>query len=141
LIFLGLLLAISLPSMVIAWLKLRQRNLGPILEGNGWAINGRVRINLPLGSRLTQRATLPPGTVRRLDDPYLDRAAAARRRMIIVFTVLLLVGAGLVRFDQVRRGHYFWQTAPAAAAPSTTAEGAPTASTAPTPAQPAVGKP
>jgi hypothetical protein len=141
LVLAGLIAAISGPSMLIAWLKIRQRTLGPILEGNGWAINGRVRINLPLGSRLTQRATLPPGTVRRLDDPYLDRAAAARRRMIIVFTVLLLVGAGLVRFDQVRRGHYFWQTAPAAAAPSTTAEGAPTASTAPTPAQPAVGKP
>jgi hypothetical protein len=123
--------------MLIAWLKIRQRTLGPILEGNGWAINGRVRINLPLGSRLTQRAALPPGTVRRLDDPYLDRAAAARRRMIVVCTVVLLVIAGLVRFDRVRRGHYFWQPAPADAALSAKAD----AGAATTPAKPEAGTP
>lgn len=137
----GLIAAISGPSMLIAWLKIRQRTLGPILEGNGWAINGRVRINLPLGSRLTQRATLPPGTVRRLDDPYLDRAAAARRRMIIVFTVVLLVVAAVVRFDRVRRGHYFWQPAPAAAAASAPADADSAGGTAASPAKPPAGTP
>ena len=53
-----------MPSMVIAWLKLRQRTLGPILEGNGWAVNGRVMINIPFGSALTDVATLPPGAKR-----------------------------------------------------------------------------
>jgi hypothetical protein len=102
--------------MLIAWLKIRQRTLVPILEGNGWAINGRVRINLPLGSRLTQRASLPPGTVRRLDDPYVDRAAAARRRTFVVIVIVLLAAAAVVRFDRVRRGHrYVWQKAPSAA--------------------------
>src|SRR6185503_3005386 len=43
--FVGLLLLISGPSMLIAWLKLRQRNLGPILDANGWAVNGRVKMN------------------------------------------------------------------------------------------------
>ena len=52
-VVLGLILVISLPSMVIAWLKLRQRTLGPILEGNGWAVNGRVAINIPFGTSLT----------------------------------------------------------------------------------------
>jgi len=37
---LGAVLAISGPSMLLAWLKLRQRTLGPVLEANGWAING-----------------------------------------------------------------------------------------------------
>jgi hypothetical protein len=57
----GIVLLISAPSMLIAWLKLRQRNLGPILDANGWAINGRVKMNVPFGGSLTQVATLPPG--------------------------------------------------------------------------------
>jgi hypothetical protein len=139
LVLLGIVAAISGPSMLIAWLKIRQRTLGPILEGNGWAINGRVRINLPLGSRLTQRASLPPGTVRRLDDPYLDRAAAARRRTFVFVVIVLLVAAVLIRIDQMRRGHYFWQEAPAAAS----AEAGSAGSAAATPATPppAAGKP
>ena len=64
LVLVGLMLVISAPSMVIAWLKLRQRTLGPILEGNGWAINGRVKINIPFGTALTDMATLPPGARR-----------------------------------------------------------------------------
>ena len=52
----GLILLISGPSMLLAWLKLRQRTIGPLLEMGGWAINGRVRINLPFGATLTQLA-------------------------------------------------------------------------------------
>jgi hypothetical protein len=55
---LGIFLLISGPSMLIAWLKLRQRTLGPILEATGWAINGRVKINIPLGAYLTDAAVL-----------------------------------------------------------------------------------
>jgi len=29
--------------MIIAWLKMRQRNLGPILDANGWAVNSKAR--------------------------------------------------------------------------------------------------
>ncbi len=36
--------------MLIAWLKLRQRNLGPILDANGWAVNARTKVNIPLGA-------------------------------------------------------------------------------------------
>ncbi len=39
----GLMLTISTPSMIIAWLKLRQRNLGPLLDANGWAVNSKAR--------------------------------------------------------------------------------------------------
>jgi hypothetical protein len=77
----GAVLVVSGPSMLIAWLKLRQRTLGPVLDANGWAINGRVRVNIPLGSALTARATLPPGATRSLEDPYEDRAARRRRRL------------------------------------------------------------
>jgi hypothetical protein len=57
----GLLLLLSGPSMLIAWLKLRKRNLGPILDSNGWAVNARARVNVPFGGALTQVAALPPG--------------------------------------------------------------------------------
>ena len=51
--FLGLLLLISGPSVLIAYSKLRQRNLGPILDANGWAVNTLTRVNIPLGRSLT----------------------------------------------------------------------------------------
>lgn len=67
---LGIFLIISGPSVVIAALKLRQRNLGPILDANGWAINGRVKINIPFGGSLTRIAALPAGAQRSTKDPY-----------------------------------------------------------------------
>ena len=57
----GLILLISTPSMLIAAMKLHQRNLGPILDANGWAVNGRVKMNVPFGATLTREATIPPG--------------------------------------------------------------------------------
>jgi hypothetical protein len=121
LVFLGVMLAISLPAVIIAWLKLRQRTLGPILDANGWAINGRVQINIPFGTALTDVATLPAGSKRSLEDPYEDKEAAAKRRQFIALLVALLLAAIAIRYDHSRRGHYFWQsaapvTAPAAAA-------------------------
>ena len=122
LIFVGLILAISLPSMIIAWLKLRQRTLGPILEGNGWAVNGRVKINIPFGSALTDMAKLPSGSHRSLEDPYEDKEAARQKRRATFFLVLTLLAAAAIwlRWDRAQRGLYIWQsatpTAPAAAA-------------------------
>ncbi len=69
---LGILLVISTPSMLIAWLKLRQRNLGPILDANGWAVNGRVKMNVSFGKSLTQVAELPAGATPAAD-PYGDK--------------------------------------------------------------------
>lgn len=88
LVFFGLVLVISGPSMIIAWLKLRQRTLGPILDATGWAVNGRVKVNVPLGKELTGRAILPPGSIRSLEDPFEDKDAKRRRRL----TVLIVLG-------------------------------------------------
>ena len=98
LILVGLMLTISLPSMIIAWLKLRQRTLGPILEGNGWAVNGRVKINIPFGTKLTARAQLPANARRRLEDPYEDKAAARQRRIFVTLVVLLGLGLGAAKY-------------------------------------------
>ena len=118
LILVGLMLVISLPSMLIAALKLRQRTLGPILESSGWAVNGRVRLNIPFGAMLTELAHLPPGAQRSLEDPYEDKEAARQQRQagLLFFLLLLVATAVLIRWDHGRRGHYFWQPAPAPAA-------------------------
>lgn len=114
LVLVAVMLAISCPSMIIAWLKLRQRTLGPILEGNGWAVNGRVKINIPFGTALTAVAKLPPGARRSLEDPYEDKDAVKRRRQFILLLLLLLLAAVAIRWDHNRRGRYFWQDTPPA---------------------------
>ncbi len=118
LVLVGLMLVISLPSMAIAWLKLRQRTIGPLLEANGWAINGRVKINLPFGSKLTEVAALPPGARRVLEDPYEDHAARRRRQLYWVVGLALLAIAIRVHAVYFNDGVYFWQQPPAAAAPA-----------------------
>jgi hypothetical protein len=93
----GMALVVSGPSVLISWLKLRHRTLGPILEANGWAVNGRVRINLPLGTALTDRAALPAGARRVLEDPYADKAARRRRRLLWLLVALAAVALGAAR--------------------------------------------
>jgi hypothetical protein len=87
------LLLISGPSMIMAAIKLRQRNLGPLLEGTGWAVNGRVKINMPLGFALTDLGVLPPHSTRMAVDPYEDQAANGRRRL--AFGLVVAVAAWL----------------------------------------------
>lgn len=72
----GLMLAVSGPSMAIAAMKLRQRNLAPILDATGWAVNARARINIPFGGSLTALGRLPRGARRSLKDPYAERQGA-----------------------------------------------------------------
>ncbi len=86
---LGLLLVISGPSMLVAALKLRRRNLGPILDADGWAINAQARVNIPFGKSLTHLAELPEGASRDLGDPYAEKAS----RWPYVLGFLVLVGA------------------------------------------------
>ena len=90
-LLLGLLLLISVPAMLLAWFKLRQRNLGPLLDANGWAVNIRARINIPFGASLTGVAQLPAGAERSLVDPYAEPA-----RPWGWYAVLGLLGLGLV---------------------------------------------
>ncbi len=134
LVLVGLMLVISTPSMVIAWLKLRQRTLGPVLEGNGWAVNGRVLINIPFGTALTELARKPAGSKISLTDPYEDKEASrARRRTAVLIVLLLLCGAAwfvrsnaVKHADETGRARYFWQERPAPVAPPAPSAPAPT---------------
>lgn len=94
----GLMLLISGPSMFIAWLKLRQRNLGPILDATGWAINGRVKINVPFGSQLTQLGQLPPGSKRSLKDPY--KKSSWKKTILVVCGLMVFLAGAWFAYDK-----------------------------------------
>ena len=84
---LGLIALISGPSMLMAYFKLRKRNLGPILDANGWAVNTRARINIAFGTALTQRAELPEGAERSVVDPFADQRTPWKRYVLLVSVV------------------------------------------------------
>ncbi len=85
--FIVLLFIFSGPSMLIAWLKLRQRNLGPILDASGWAVNGRVKVPVSLGRSLTAIAKLPPGTLPAADDQFAESPVVWPK--LLVFAIVL----------------------------------------------------
>jgi hypothetical protein len=89
--FVAMLLLISTPSMLIAWLKLRQRNLGPILDANGWAINGRVRMNVPFGGSLTKVAELPPGVQPSFAVRYPEPPTALPKFIFTIIGICFLI--------------------------------------------------
>ena len=90
LVFLGLLMLISGPAMVLAWLKLRRRNIAPLLNANGWAINAASKISIPFGETLTDIAKYPK---MRLKDPYSKKGMPAWAKVLITLLVLAAAGA------------------------------------------------
>lgn len=91
LVIAGVMLLISGPSMLLAWLKLRQRNLGPLLDANGWAVNTRARINIPFGSALTGVASLPAGASRSMADPYAEKETPWGTWMFLLIVVVIAI--------------------------------------------------
>ena len=86
--FLGILLIISGPSMVLAWMKLRRRNIAPLLNANGWAVNAAAKISIPFGETLTDVAKYPK---LKLKDPYAKTGMPAWVKVLI--TLCILAGA------------------------------------------------
>jgi hypothetical protein len=83
----GIMLIISGPSVLLAFVKLRRRNLGPILDANGWAINTTARINVPFGTRLTDIAKLPPGSTIDTNDRYAEKSAVWPKLLVVVLII------------------------------------------------------
>lgn len=84
----GLILLISLPSVVLAYVKLRKRNLGPLLDASGWAINSQAKVNVPFGTTLTNMAKVPPGS-RAVADAYADRGLPWKRWVFLAVVLYL----------------------------------------------------
>jgi hypothetical protein len=91
----GIILLISTPSMLLAWLKLRQRNLAPVLDASGWAINARARLNVSFGAALTQLGKLPKGSDISAGDPFPD----AKPPYWLYATLVVLVCVGALLWD------------------------------------------
>lgn len=89
---LGIVLVISGPSMFLAWTKLRKRNLAPVLNANGWAVNADVMVNVMFGSTLTQQAQFP---MLQLVDPLAKKGMPAWKKWIIVVASVLVILLGL----------------------------------------------
>jgi hypothetical protein len=94
----GLMLLISGPAMILAWFKLKKRNLGPILDANGWAINARARINIPFGTSLTKLAHLPAGSHRSLTDPFAEKKPMWPYYVLIAGVVIALIALWYMGF-------------------------------------------
>jgi len=82
----AVMLLISGPSMILAWLKLRKRNLAPVLDANGWAINARATINIIFGATLTHIAVLPEGAKVNLVDPFRKK-----KNPLIPITIAVII--------------------------------------------------
>lgn len=91
LLFVGIMLLISGPAMILAWLKLRRRNIAPLLNANGWAVNATAKIGIPFGETLTDVAVFPK---LKLKDPY-SKDMPAWKKIVITLSVLVVVAGGL----------------------------------------------
>ena len=90
-----ILLAISGPSMLLAWMKLRKRNLAPLLNANGWAINADAIISVLFGNTLTEQAQFP---VLKLADPHakIKKLSKCGKWSIAIAALLLGIAVALV---------------------------------------------
>ena len=88
----AILLIISGPAMVMAWLKLRRRNIAPLLNANGWAVNASSKISIPFGETLTDIARYPKLKIK---DPYARKGLAPWKKWVISLSVAVVVVAGL----------------------------------------------
>ena len=86
--FVGIMFVISGPAMVMAWLKLRRRNIAPLLNANGWAVNAASKISIPFGESLTEIAKFPK---LKLKDPYAKKGMPVWKRWVISLSSVIFV--------------------------------------------------
>ena len=85
-VFVCILIVISGPSMIMAWLKLRRRNLAPVLNANGWAINADAIISVLFGRTLTEQVAFPI-----VKAPQLKPSMAAWKKWLIALCIILVL--------------------------------------------------
>ena len=91
----SLFLVISGPSMVLAWMKLRKRNLAPLLNANGWAVNADAIVNVLFGNTLTEQAQYP---IVKLKDPHakVKKLTKGGKWAIAVAAIILGIAIAVV---------------------------------------------
>ena len=101
--FAAIILIISGPAMIMAWLKLRKRNLAPVLNANGWALNQRILVNTKFGATLTGIAKYP---IVKTKDPYTTKAPWWKKLLRWLFLLICLAVA--VYFILPKDKRPFW---------------------------------
>lgn len=94
----ALMLVISGPSMFIAYGKLRRRNLSPLLNANGWAINSQLLVNIRFGGLQTNCAKLPKIDIL---DPFAKKKMPAWKKAlywIVSIIVAMAIAFGVLYF-------------------------------------------
>lgn len=86
---LALMLIISGPAMLMAYLKLRRRNLSPLLNANGWAVNAHAYVNITFGATLTKLAKFP--FLRISSDPMADKGTPKWKIVLWILAILALI--------------------------------------------------
>lgn len=109
-LILGIMLIISGPSMFIAWRKLKKRNLAPVLNANGWAVNSAAKINIPFGNTLTQHAKYPVKV--NMKDPFAEPSHTGRKVLLIILALAII--AGLIAFAGFSFGSFLGDVAASA---------------------------
>lgn len=122
----GIILIISGPSMIMSWLSLRKRNLAPILNANGWAVNSKVIVNVRFGQTLTAMAKMP---VIVGSDPFAEKKMPKWKKALISIAFILGVLIGIY-FCLPKNIRPFWPKSQVecASSPETTSA-APTSAT------------
>ena len=95
-VFISIMLVISGPAMIMAWLKLRRRNIAPLLNANGWAVNAASKISIPFGETLTDQAKFPKIKIK---DPYAKAGLSPFSKILITVLAIAAVAAGLWLFN------------------------------------------
>ena len=90
-----ILLVVSGPSMILAWMKLRKRNLAPLLNANGWAVNADAIVNVLFGNTLTEQAQYP---LVKLQDPHakMKKLTKGGKWSIAIASILLGIGIAVL---------------------------------------------
>lgn len=93
----AIILIVSLPSVALTWFKLRARDLSPILNACGWAMNRPLRLTLRLGREFTTEAHPPIQAVgKRKDDPYADPSLLKHVLIALLIVTAVLAAASLL---------------------------------------------
>jgi len=75
--------------MLMAYLKLRRRNLSPLLNANGWAVNAHAYVNITFGATLTKLAKFP--FLRISSDPMADKGTPKWKIVLWILAILALI--------------------------------------------------
>jgi len=91
----GALLVVMLPMAIVAFLKLRKRDLSVILEGSGWGINAPMRLTHHQARFFTQRPKYPKGAKGVFRIPW---------RLLLITLILLIALATATYLLRLKTG-------------------------------------